>query len=55
MRRNPGKYETVQGQEPGKEVVCLKGEVASVSGQTFTEQELRNIEKAAAKMNDRED
>ena len=55
--RNPELYESREG------VTLLRGQEVNVSGsrtevnmmQTLTEEELRNVEKAAEKMNDRED
>ena len=48
--RNPDLYETKDG------VTFLKQQEENTSVmQTLTEEELRNIEKAAEKMNDRED
>ena len=55
--RNPELYESREG------VTLLRGQEVNGSGsrtevnmmQTLTEEELRNVEKAAEKMNDRED
>jgi len=48
--RNPDLYETKDG------VTFLKQQEENTSVmQTLTEEELRNVEKAAEKMNDRED
>ena len=55
--RNPELYESREG------VTLLRGQEVDGSGsrtevnmmQTLTEEELRNVEKAAEKMNDRED
>ena len=55
--RNPELYESREG------VTLLRGQEVNRSGsrtevnmmQTLTEEELRNVEKAAEKMNDRED
>jgi hypothetical protein len=58
--RNPGQYESQAG-PGGAGVTCLKGDGQDQAGeakprmQTFTEEEIRNIEKAAEKMNDRDD
>ena len=68
--RNPELYESQGGVTclKGGEGTCTGGQAASglgeggqeasgqgSGGQRFTEQELRNIEKAAEQMNDRED
>ena len=51
--RNPSNYETITT-EDGKEVTFLKSQ-GDNNKPKFTKEEMQNIEKAAEKMNDRED